>query len=698
MLPVLIAFAGVLIAAVATGMIAGRCVRGSGMCFAVWTVAALGLMVALAAAGVGLATGFTPATFRAVEIGAQLIAPLWLAWGLIELVSRSEAVRLGARLSYGFVLTAVAGLILAADPLSAMPFSKAWPVAGQHYQPVPRDALLLAQAAAIAGTLAAVSVAWARARSEPEWAPLMAGVGALGLAVLLTVLLRFSLPARSAYPLAAALAAGLVWFGVTRGLRTVDESWRPVGRGDRSWRRSRSRRDGQRQDDRGYEQDYQPQDYERQDYEPQRHEPGQYRQDEYGRSQYGRYNQDQRVPDPYAQGQYGQDAYGQAQYAQEQYAQEQYGQAQRSRDQYGQGQPSRDQYGQGQPSRDQPSRDQPSRDRYSQGQHSQGQHSRGQHSQGQQSRDQQSRDQQSRDQQSRDQYGREQYAQDQYSQGQYPQEQYNREQYGPDPYSRDPYGQEQYRPTSSRQGSSGPDRYGSDRYGSERRGPDPYGPGTGHNGYGRDGRYEGDGRAERSGSQPTAVPLSQQLPEMPAVPVAEDELPAPTARGGSQSRPYGRLQIFTLLDDKAADFDRLAEQTAEEVRIGEPDTLVYVIHLVPNAPMQRIFYEIYRDRAAFDSHENKSYTKRFVSERRAYVLATNVIELRLKYAKVAPLPVDSRQLDAGRTARAQLPPGPTPVTPRHEATTARHAASAPRQAGSSGQWAQPPADPRYGRV
>jgi quinol monooxygenase YgiN len=104
------------------------------------------------------------------------------------------------------------------------------------------------------------------------------------------------------------------------------------------------------------------------------------------------------------------------------------------------------------------------------------------------------------------------------------------------------------------------------------------------------------------------------------------------------SRPYGRIVIFTLLEDRVADFDRLAEQTAEEVRTAEPDTLVYVIHLVPNAPMQRIFYEIYRDRDAFDSHENQSYMQRFVAERRSCVLATNVIELRLKYAKVAPLP------------------------------------------------------------
>ncbi len=117
-----------------------------------------------------------------------------------------------------------------------------------------------------------------------------------------------------------------------------------------------------------------------------------------------------------------------------------------------------------------------------------------------------------------------------------------------------------------------------------------------------------------------------------------------------------------------ADFDRLAEQTAEEVRTREPDTLVYVIHLVPNAPMQRIFYEIYRDRAAFDSHENQPYMKRFVADRRVCVLATNVIELRLKYAKVAPLPgpqlpspqPPSPPAPAALTAPRGLAPGEAP--------------------------------------
>ena len=153
--------------------------------------------------------------------------------------------------------------------------------------------------------------------------------------------------------------------------------------------------------------------------------------------------------------------------------------------------------------------------------------------------------------------------------------------------------------------------------------------------------------------------------------------------GGSAAatpaRPYGRILIFTLLEDRVADFDRLAEQTAEEVRTGEPDTLVYVIHLVPNAPLQRIFYEIYRDRAAFDSHESQPYMQRFVAERRSCVLATNVIELRLKYAKVAPLPSPQAPLRApaaagrarrragavaGRPAAPQPPPSGPPAAAR----------------------------------
>ena len=122
-------------------------------------------------------------------------------------------------------------------------------------------------------------------------------------------------------------------------------------------------------------------------------------------------------------------------------------------------------------------------------------------------------------------------------------------------------------------------------------------------------------------------------------------------------RPYGRLSIFTLLDDKVAEFDRLAERAAEGVRTTEPDTLVYVIHVVPKAPMQRIIYEIYRDRAAMESHERQPHIQRFVDDRKASVLATNVIDLRLKYAKVAALgtpaaPQESQYSQGTQTTQA----------------------------------------------
>jgi quinol monooxygenase YgiN len=160
------------------------------------------------------------------------------------------------------------------------------------------------------------------------------------------------------------------------------------------------------------------------------------------------------------------------------------------------------------------------------------------------------------------------------------------------------------------------------------------------------------------------------------------------------ARPYGRILIFTLLEDRVTDFDRLAEEAAEYVRTGEPDTLVYVIHLVPNAPLQRIFYEIYRDRTAFDSHESQPYMQRFVAERRTCVLATNVIELRLKYAKVAPLPGPPPPAPAAPLPAAQLPAAPPRGVPGAPVPQRARPLPPPRPQRSN----QPRSDqPRYDR-
>jgi quinol monooxygenase YgiN len=54
-----------------------------------------------------------------------------------------------------------------------------------------------------------------------------------------------------------------------------------------------------------------------------------------------------------------------------------------------------------------------------------------------------------------------------------------------------------------------------------------------------------------------------------------------------------------------------------------------------SAPLQRILYQLYADRSAYDRHQERPYVADFESRRRPLVLATNVIELGVRQAKVA---------------------------------------------------------------
>lgn len=100
--------------------------------------------------------------------------------------------------------------------------------------------------------------------------------------------------------------------------------------------------------------------------------------------------------------------------------------------------------------------------------------------------------------------------------------------------------------------------------------------------------------------------------------------------------PYGLIAIFTLVEGADGAFDRLTERTVHAVREGEPGTLLFSCHTVANMPQQRIFYELYRDRQAYEDHQRQPHVQRFSVERRPYVLATNVIELKLNAATDIP--------------------------------------------------------------
>jgi len=82
---------------------------------------------------------------------------------------------------------------------------------------------------------------------------------------------------------------------------------------------------------------------------------------------------------------------------------------------------------------------------------------------------------------------------------------------------------------------------------------------------------------------------------------------------------------FYLRDEAAAQgFDTLADETAPLIRDAEPGTLIYAVHKVKDAPLSRVFYELYESREAFDQHESNEHTKRFLAEREQYLTGMRV--------------------------------------------------------------------------
>src|SRR5215468_5713622 len=178
---------------------------------AAWACAAAGLTLALAAQALGYHRGFNAAAFRAFEVGARLVAPMALVWGLAELTAKSFAVRFACRLALA-ALTAIAGVILASDPLSGVTFTTAWPTAADHYQFIPNVVLVVLAAATVVPALVAPAVAAVRARHEPGWREVFPAVASAAGAALLTLGLQVKLPVKSGYAAICLIAAVLTWF------------------------------------------------------------------------------------------------------------------------------------------------------------------------------------------------------------------------------------------------------------------------------------------------------------------------------------------------------------------------------------------------------------------------------------------------------------------------------------------------------
>ena len=225
----LVAALGCLGAAAGTGLLIARCLRAPNGAVVAWTVALFGLAVSLAAQTVGHAISFGPVAFRAMEIGAGVIAPLALAVGLTEVAGRSVPVRFAARLvlpAVGFVSL----VILGSDPLGVTAFSKAWPDPGVYYQIIPNQ-ILKDLIPPVTVLIAALALAWTGVRSQREKAwreavpPVAAAAAAAltvsvpGLAALAGGSTVTSLHVRSLFALLGVAAVALTWFAGSRAGR-----------------------------------------------------------------------------------------------------------------------------------------------------------------------------------------------------------------------------------------------------------------------------------------------------------------------------------------------------------------------------------------------------------------------------------------------------------------------------------------------
>ena len=97
---------------------------------------------------------------------------------------------------------------------------------------------------------------------------------------------------------------------------------------------------------------------------------------------------------------------------------------------------------------------------------------------------------------------------------------------------------------------------------------------------------------------------------------------------------FGLVVRFTCKDEQSAGaFDQLVAETIEKIKTDEPGTLIYTAHRVEGAPLQRIFYELYRDRAAFDEHERQEHTRRMLGDRKELLASVEVDWLDLQAGK-----------------------------------------------------------------
>jgi quinol monooxygenase YgiN len=83
---------------------------------------------------------------------------------------------------------------------------------------------------------------------------------------------------------------------------------------------------------------------------------------------------------------------------------------------------------------------------------------------------------------------------------------------------------------------------------------------------------------------------------------------------------------FDLVPGTEDDFDRLVDAATSQIRAKEPGTLLYLCHTVQGESTSRVFYELYRDNEAFQTHEVAEHVQDFHAKRKPMMAGPERVE------------------------------------------------------------------------
>ncbi|WP_067136673.1 putative quinol monooxygenase [Microtetraspora malaysiensis] len=223
-----IAFAGAVLAAITTGVVVGRIREKPSGWLVAWGVTTGATCLSLGLIAVGQLLGYGVVIFRLFQITGSLVAPLWLAVGIAQLIARKPFPRFAAWL-FGGALTGLGAVIMLIDPVTQA-FTKEFPAADVFWDIWPEWLLRAVHIGVIGMLVIWLVIAVLRGRNGDDYDldNMNATVALAPGGIAVSAALEFTLPGIVVVAAMAATVGG-VWFALARPLAPYEDEEEDAG-------------------------------------------------------------------------------------------------------------------------------------------------------------------------------------------------------------------------------------------------------------------------------------------------------------------------------------------------------------------------------------------------------------------------------------------------------------------------------------